>query len=295
MRFASLARWSLAAVLGAAVLAAVFASAAPGSAAANPTNALPQLTREIERSPRHADLYLKRGEIYRAAKNWDAALADLQQAAALDPSLAAVDLATAHLLLDANWPLAGKVAIDRFLQRRPAHPEGLVTRARAHLKLGQPQAAADDLAQAIAASPKPGPELFIEHAYALTSIGRHRTADALRVIEDGIRRHGPLLTLQLYAIDLEARSQRFDDALRRLDKVAAQSAHSETWLARRGEILMLAGREAEARQAFTQALAAVRALTPARRNTPGMMELEKRLSSLVETKPAGPAKSEPKN
>ena len=58
---------------------------------------------------------------------------------------------------------------------------------------------------------------------------------------------------------------------------------------------MLAGREAEARQAFTQALAAVRALSPARRTTPGMIELEKRLASLVETKPAGPGKSEPRN
>lgn len=295
MRFASLAWGLFAAALGLGALAAPAASGAPGASASNLTNALPQLTREIERSPRHADLYLKRGEIYRAAKNWDAALADLQQAAALDPSLAAVDLATAQVLLDANWLLAGKVAVDRFLQRQPAHAEGLVTRARAHLKLGLPQAAADDLAQAIAASPKPGPELFIEHAYVLTSIGKHRTADALRVIEDGIRRHGPLLTLQLYAIDLEARGQRFDDALKRLDKVAAQSAHSETWLARRGEILMLAGREAEARQAFTQALAAVRALSPARRNTPGMMELEKRLTSLVETKPGGPVKSELRN
>ena len=283
----SLARGLLAIALGPAALAA---AAVPSAAPPNPTNALPQLTREIERSPRHADLYLKRGEIYRAAKNWDAALADFQQAAALDPSLAAVDLAIAQVLLDANWPLAGKVAIDRFLQRQPAHPEGLATRARALLKLGQPQAAAYDLAQAIAASPKPGPELFIEHAYALTSIGKHRTDDALRVIEDGLRRHGSLLTLQLYAIDLEARSQRFDAALKRLDKVAAQSARSETWLARRGEILMLAGREAEARQAFTQALAAVRALSPARRNTPGMMELEKRLATLVEITPAAPAK-----
>lgn len=121
MRFASLAGWLFAALRFAALETA---EAAPAAAPANSTNALPQLTREIERNPRHADLYLKRGEIYRAAKNWDAALADLQQAAAIDPSLVAVDLATAHLLLDANWPLAGKVAIDRFLQRRPAHPEG---------------------------------------------------------------------------------------------------------------------------------------------------------------------------
>ncbi len=263
---------------------AVPAFAAP---ALNPTNALATLTREIERNPRHAELHLKRGEIFRAAKNWDAALADLQQAAALDPALATVDLATAQVLLDANWPLAGKVAIDRFLRRHPTHTDGLVTRARANLQLKQPQAAADDLAQAIATSANPGPELFLERAFALTTIGPQRGDEALRVIEDGIRRHGSLLTLQLYAIDLEARAKRFDDALKRLDKVAAQSAHAEAWLARRGEILMLAGREAEARQAFTQALGVVRALPPARRNAPGIIELEKRLASLVE------AKSEP--
>ena len=266
--------------------------AAPADAAPalNTTNVISHLTREIERSPRHAELFLKRGEIFRAAKNWDAALADFQQAAALDPALASVDLATAQVLLDANWPLAGKVAIDRFLRRQPTHTDGLVTRARANLKLNQPQAAADDLAQAIATSANPGPELFLERAFALTTVGPHRSEEALRAIEDGLRRHGSLLTLQLYAIDLEARAKRFDDALRRLDKVAAQSAHAEAWLARRGEILMLAGREPEARQAFTQALATVRALPPARRNSPGINELEKRLSSLVETKPAPPRK-----
>lgn len=262
----------------------------PAAPSASPTNLLTSLTREIERNPRHADLFLKRGEIYRALKNWDAALADIQIAAQLNPALAETDLATARVLIDANWPLAGKTAIDRFLLRQPNHTEGLVTRARAHLRLSQPQAAAADLAQAIATSSKPGPELFIERAHALSSIGPEHLNEAIRVIEDAIRRHGTLLTLQLYAIDLEARARQFDAALKRLDKVAAQSARSEAWLARRGEILQLAGRTAEARQAFSQALTAVRALSPERRKSPGIIELEKRLAALVDTPVTSPTK-----
>jgi tetratricopeptide (TPR) repeat protein len=253
--------------------------------AANPTNVIAQLSHDIERNPRRAELFLKRGELHRVLKNWDAALADFQQAAALDPNLTIVDLATAQLLLDAGWPLAGKGSAEKFLLRNPNHTDGLATLARAHFKLGQAQAAADVLGRAITVAREPGPELFIERAHAIASLGSHRLDEALRVIEDGMRRHGALVTLQLYAIDLEARAKRFDVALARLDKVTAQSARKETWLARRGEILLLAGREAEARRAFEQALAAVRALSPVTRGTPGMAELERRLSLLLEPKP----------
>jgi hypothetical protein len=53
-------------------------------------------------------------------------------------------------------------------------------------------------------------------------------------------------------------------------------------LKRRGEILLQAQRPAEARRAFTEALKALKALPPARRFVPAMIELEKELRGLLE-------------
>src|SRR5262245_13784141 len=67
----------------------------------------------IQKDAKNAELYLKRGELHRAHGDWDAALADYERAAELDPKLLVVDLARGKALLAADWPLSAKVALDR--------------------------------------------------------------------------------------------------------------------------------------------------------------------------------------
>jgi tetratricopeptide (TPR) repeat protein len=181
------------------------------------------------------------------------------------------------MFLEANWPISAKVALDRFLAVHTNHAEGLTARARTLLKLDQRQAAARDYSAAILHSTEPRPELYLERAQALTTEGGAQLDEALKGLDEGIKKLGPLVTLQLYAIDVEIKQKRFDAALSRLEQVAAQSPRKETWLARRGEILHQAGRTAEAQEAFKSALAAIDKLPPARRHVPAMTELEKRL------------------
>jgi predicted Zn-dependent protease len=210
-------------------------------------------------------------------REWDAALADLDQAATLDPHLSVVDLARGRTLLEANWPIFAKVALDRFLAKQPTHADGLVTRARVLVKLNQPVAAADDFTRAIANRPEPEPYLFIERAQALVSIGDDKIDEALRGLEEGVKRLGPLVTLQLPAIELELKTKRYDAALARLETIAAQSPRKENWLARRAEILAQAGCPVEARAAQMAALAAIESLPPSRRQDKATLELEERL------------------
>jgi predicted negative regulator of RcsB-dependent stress response len=92
-----------------------------------------------------------------------------------------------------------------------------------------------------------------------------------------MKKMGPLVTLQLCALDIEVKQKQYDDALKRLESITAKSPRKETWLARRGEILQEAGRKSEARQAFTAALEAMETLPPARKNVPAMMDLQKHL------------------
>jgi len=108
-----------------------------------------------------------------------------------------------------------------------------------------------------------------------------RIDEALRGLEEGISKLGPVVTLQLAAIDLELRRKNFDGALVRLDQIAAQSQRKESWLVRRGEILKLAGRDEEARAAFNAALNAIESLPPAHRQSRSVSALELRARSAL--------------
>ena len=248
------------------------------------------VTGQIAKDPKNSELYLKRGELHRMHQEWDLAQADYDRAAALNASLAAIDFTRGRMFLEANWPHSAKICLDRFLLKHTNHVEGFIARARTLVKLEKPLDAARDFTTAIRYAPSGRPELYIERAQALASAGDKHYAEALRGLDEGIERLGPLVTIQLHAIDLELKRKEFDAALARLEKIAAQSPRKETWLARRGEILLQAGRREEARAAYEQALKALDTLPPGRRNVPAMNELERRIKAALEaTRPVSAA------
>lgn len=235
------------------------------------------VTQRIEAEPGNAELRLRRGELHRLHGAWRAARTDYDKAANLDPKLDAVEFARCRLWFDSgDWEKA-RASLNRFLARTPTHADALAMRARVLAKLGHPAAAADDFARAIQSSASAGPELYIERASTLASCGSKRVDAALQSLDEGIAKFGPLVTLELPAIELEMRRTRYNDALARLEKAAARSPRKESWLARRGEILECAGRPAEARAAFTAALAAINSLPPHTRNTKAVTELTARV------------------
>jgi len=240
-----------------------------------------QVTEELARDPKNAELYFKRGELHRAHQEWDEAQADYDRAISLDPGLFPVDFARGRMFLEAGWPSSARVSLDRFLRRQTNHVEGLTARARALVKLQLRLDAVRDYTTAIKYAPTGRPELYIERAQALAGEGQAHFAEALRGLDEGMQKMGSLVTLQLHAIDLELKRKNVDAALERLDKIAAQSPRKEMWLARRGEILQQAGRKEEADKAYRGALDAMATLPPARRNVPAMVELEKRIQAAL--------------
>jgi hypothetical protein len=92
---------------------------------------------------------------------------------------------------------------------------------------------------------------------------------------------GPLVTLELQAIDLDSGLKRYDSALRRIDAVMARLQRKESWLVRKGQILKLAGREKESRAAYETALAAIEHLPAAHRNTRATLQLETTIRSAL--------------
>jgi tetratricopeptide (TPR) repeat protein len=212
------------------------------------------LTAQIASSPTSPELFVQRGELYRATRQYQHALADLDRATRLDPRLAAADLLRSHVFLDIGDPRSAADAATRVLTRQPGHGGALVARARALAQLGRLRDAAIDFTRALEA--RPHPDVYIERARVVVTGGPGAIEEALRGLDDGIRRLGPIVTLELEAIDIELRRAHYDAALTRLDRVSAQAARKESWLARRGAILESAGRFDEARATYQAALAA---------------------------------------
>ena len=238
------------------------------------------ITAKIKRDPKNATLYLQRGELHRLHRDWTRAAADYDRAARLEPELEIVNLVRGKMFFESGRLQRARITLDRFLTQQPSHFEGLVTRARVLAKLGATGDAIKDFTEALAVSPDP--ELYLERAHVAARDAR-RVAEALLGLDEGVKRLGPLVTLQLAAIELELRRHAYDAALARLDTVMSQSTRKETWLARRGEILTLAGRSSEARAAFHNALAAIDSLPPSHRQARSITALQLRIRSALKS------------
>ncbi len=235
------------------------------------------LNERIAKEPRQAELYVSRGDLYRAQRKWDAAQADYDYASALNSKLEIVDFCRGRMFLEADWPMSAKLALDRFLSKQSNHLEALILRARTLTKLESRIAAVRDYTRAIQVSTESRPELYVERAQTLAAEGGAHVKKALQGLDEGLKKLGPIVALQLGAIDIELAQKNYDGALTRLETAAAASPRKETWLARKGDILQQAGRSDQARNAFKAALDAIGRLPADRRNVPAILELQERI------------------
>lgn len=240
------------------------------------------LSARIAAHPQKGELYLDRGEVHALRQDWDAAMADYERAASLDPKLSAVYLARGRVFHHAGWLHAAEAALDAFLAREPGHPVGLAARARVKEDLGRHLEAAEDYDRAIAEARHPPPEFYLARAAALAAAGNAHLDRALQGLDEGIERLGFVGTLVLCAVDLEAGRERYDEALVRLDALIDRSSRKERWLARRGEILETMGDTKRAREAYTASLKAIDNLPVRRRRTQVMADLEERVRTSLD-------------
>ena len=237
------------------------------------------LTHDIALNRNDARLFLKRGKLHRMSGHYGDALRDFEWAAQRDPTLIEVDLQRGLTLLEIGLPAHGKLYLDRYLGQKPDDGQAHAARARTSIALGDNLGASAQFARAIAISPNP--DYYLERARALAAAGEEHIEEALRGLDSGLRRLGQVVSLQRLAIDLELTRENFDRALARVDRMSDVKRRPDLWLARRGDILMRAGRREAAREAYTQALAAMEKTSPRRRKTKMAIELNSRLRSTL--------------
>ena len=232
------------------------------------------LTERIQQEPRNAALYLQRGELQRHLQHWELANQDLDRAEQLDRKLTAVHLSRALLLLESGHPDRALRPVDRFLAVEPRRADAHETRGRILFRLARHAESEAAFSKAIELLDYPTPDLYLARNEAILARGAAFQSAALAGLDEGIARLGPVVTLELAAIELERTMKNWDGALRRVERQARVSPRKEGWLVRRGNILSEAGRDTEARQAYTQALTAIESLPERYRTAAATKQLE---------------------
>jgi len=239
-----------------------------------------EFTRQIEAATNNpAGLYLERGELEREHGMGEAAGADFERAAQHDPGLPGVDRCRGRLLADRGQLEAAQAMFDRALQHDHNDGESFIGRARVLARRGQREAAIADYWRGLERLPEPQPDYVGELARALVAEGQ--VAEALRALDAGIKKLGPIVPLQGYALDLELGRKNTNAALARLETILARAFRKESWFARRGDILRDAGRLAEARKSYEAALASVSRLPGRLQQSPGMVKLQAQVNAAL--------------
>lgn len=243
---------------------------------------LARLNTALAADPRNADLLLERGELYARHEEWLHAEANYLAAAEIAPRHAGIARARGSLALAQNRPVDALRFFNEAKALDPADSSVRILRARALRKLGRNEEAGTEYDRVLERLRSPSPDLFLERAALLAPPA------ALPVLENALRRLGPVPALELRALALEESLGRVDAALARLDRLSAGAERKENWLRRRGDVLLRAGREKEARAAYAAALAALAALPDWLRDSPESLNLAKELATLSHSAPSSP-------
>jgi tetratricopeptide (TPR) repeat protein len=173
--------------------------------------------------------------------------------------------AHAEMLLLAGKSAEALAELDALIPEHPKLMHAFEVRARCFIAEKQPAKAAEDFHRVLDGVQRPEPSLVLDCARAESTAGQ---ADAaLRTLDTGIAKLGPIVTLIEPAMIIEEKAGRFDAALARLDKFARKAA-----------LLEKAGRVAEARTALEQARSALDTLPPERRYVAAMVELSRQIT-----------------
>ena len=252
------------------------AVSAPAAAHGDLHAQIASMDRQIAAQPQDPALYLRRAEMHRIHREWEAADRDYSLVLGLQPGHPEVQWLRARAWLESGKAARALPDLDRYLAQRPDHASARITRARALVALNRSAQAAADFTLAIERLPQTDPDLYLELRDAQRAAGMAPSAQ-LASIERGISRLGTVPALDEAALDIEIRARHWDAALSRLDRQTAAAERKERLYFRRGQVLVQSGRNDQAAAAFRAALVEIDKLPPGLRSPRAITLLEEQL------------------
>jgi tetratricopeptide (TPR) repeat protein len=227
---------------------------APSSAAAHagPAHVIEGLSESILTSPEDPSLYMQRGAAYSDDGQLELALADFRKAESLgDPLMVAYHQGVLHHRMGDLE--AAKTYLDAFLKKFPDHTPSLEVRAKVLRDAGDHEAALADFNAYFAKQKHPNPGDYVSAANMLKEIEGQGIPGALGMLDRGMNQLGIIPQLQQPAIALELEQRATSQAIERHRSLEPVLGQSPDWKVDMGELLLLAGKDEEAREYFDAA------------------------------------------
>lgn len=234
-----------------------------------------RLDLKIAHHPQDVSQLIERGQLLLNEGHADAALADFKTARRMAPGRIEIlyYLARAQLML--KKPDSALQSAKTFLR----NVNNDSARARGHILIGdilsasaKPLQAGEAYLSALGLSHEAEPDYWLNAANAFHTAGK--TDKAIAILNDGIRRLGPLHVLNARAVDLELEQKQYSAALHWVDQMLATRQRTPFLLYQKGKILKSLDRADESRQTFTLALQAIDRLAESRRQSHAFQELK---------------------
>lgn len=236
------------------------------------------VSQQLKHDNQKTALYLKRGQLYLQDTKYSEAIADLKKSIKLDPELHAAHyhLAQAHLAMGHSD--AAERHNKLFIKSLGADTYGGLSRGYGLLgKIYQTKnehvAAAKAFEMSLKNNMQPGPIDYLQAAEAYVKSGRKYQQQAMSLLDLGIVRLGPIVTLQEAAIELELLSGRYDAASGRVETLRNQGINEANIYCKQAAIMSKAGRFDEAQGYYKKALSEIERLPAYKQQSRAMVKL----------------------
>jgi tetratricopeptide (TPR) repeat protein len=203
------------------------------------------LSVQIEQSPANQGLRLQRSLAYLENNQRELALADIRVAEAVGAPLEAAFTHGVVLYQTGDFA-AARPYFDRYLHAYPLDRATLEYRARLLRDTGEDRLALADYETLISLSDSLDPGYYLATARLMAGLPERGVAAALALLDARLSQHGPVTPLQRYAIELEKKRGNFQGAIERLAGLDQRLRATPQWQVEIAELLLLAGRPAEA-------------------------------------------------
>ena len=240
------------------------------------------VSQSLRTQPKRADLFLRRADLLRRFGQFAGALADVKQVRRLDPDSAEVGRIEGRILRDAGHTWRALRMYGQFLGQYPSAHGARLERAQIWASVNRLRSAVRDYDDVIANVKRPSPDVFMARHELQLRQGPSLRAAALAGLETGLARLGPLISLELPALQLETDLGHYKRALARIERLAGSLPRLDGWWLHRAQVLSAAGRNDAAHDAYRSALNALADVPAARRRMALVQDMLRRARAGLE-------------
>jgi len=226
----------------------------------------------------NAALYLKRGQLYLKDETPNEAIRDFRKALDLDSELMVAHYHLAQALLTIGESDTAERHARLFIASLGQMTYGGLSRGygllgRIYQERNDPINAAEAYEKSLQNNMQPRPFSYLRVAEAYVQSGQQYHQQALNILDKGIDKLGPIVTLQEAAIELELLFEHYDAALTRVRTLRTQGLHEANIHFKQASIMSKAQRLEEAQAHYKMALTEIDRLPTNKQSSRAMLKL----------------------